>query len=272
MGSFATEREQVPTETADERAGQRIEGADERPVVESALPSMMEPRSHRESLRHDADVLEPGQEPSELAAAELEKDRCIIVLEADFHELRQRIEPRNPVVYLKDRVAAGFQYPAAFTNQLYGIRGVLDDPMRVDQIEGAVRKWQMLAVADEELASERLLFEIRLREADRGRGQVDTRHACASPGEPGQVHGRTAPDLEDRAAAVAFEVHEPEQVVELLEVVLIEVVEKSARADRVPRDFEIVYVPFPVLADCVSRGHAGHYIMATHNGRRTVNS
>src|SRR4029453_3390677 len=113
-----------------------------------------------------------------------------------------------------------------------------------------------------------LLFEIRFREADRGRGQINPRHACASTGEPRQVHASAAPDLEDRAAAVAFEVHEPEQVMELFEMVLIEVVEESARADRVPRDLEIVYVPVPVLADCVSRGHAGHYIMATHDGGR----
>jgi hypothetical protein len=52
-------------------------------------------------------------------------------------------------------------------------------------------------------------------------------------------------------------------------MVLIEVVEESARADRVPRDLEIVYVPVPVLADCVSRGHAGHYIMAKRK-RTTV--
>jgi hypothetical protein len=36
----------------------------------------------------------------------------------------------------------------------------------------------------------------------------------------------------------------------------------------VPRDREIVDAPFPVLADCVSRGHAGHYIMATRNSGR----
>ena len=51
---------------------------------------------------------------------------------------------------------------------------------------------------------------------------------------------------------------------ELLEMVLVEVVEETARADRVPRDLEIVYVLLPVLADRVSRCHAGHYIMAWH--------
>jgi hypothetical protein len=126
----------------------------------------------------------------------------------------------------------------------------------------------MLAIRDVEVALKTLLAEIRLREIDGGRGQVDTRHQCASPGEPGQVHAGTAPDLENRAAAIAFEVHEPEQVVELFEVVLIEVVKESTRPDRVTRDLEVVNVPFPVLADSVSRGHAGHYIMAPHDNNR----
>ena len=143
------------------------------------------------------------------------------------------------------------------------IRGVLEDPVRIDQIEGVIRKGQMLAVRDGEVALKTLLAEIRLREIDCGRGQVDTCHPCASHGEPGQVHAGAAPDLENRAAAIAFEVHEPEQVVELFEVVLIEVVKKSTRPDRVTRDLEVVNVPFPVLADSLSRGHAGHYIMAT---------
>jgi len=51
-------------------------------------------------------------------------------------------------------------------------------------------------------------------------------------------------------------------------MVLIEIVEEPARADRMPRDLEIVDVLFPVLADCLGRGHAGHYIMATRRDRR----
>ena len=46
---------------------------------------------------------------------------------------------------------------------------------------------------------------------------------------------------------------------ELLEVILIEIVEEAARADRMPRDLEIVNVPLPVRANVVDRRHAGHY-------------
>ena len=50
-----------------------------------------------------------------------------------------------------------------------------------------------------------------------------------------------------------------EQVMELFEMILIEIVEESSRADGMPGDFEIVDVPVPVLADLVDRRHARHY-------------
>ena len=79
----------------------------------------------------------------------------------------------------------------------------------------------------------------------------------AAAGEPREVHAGAAADLEHRAAAIAVEVDEPQQMVQLFEVVLIEIVEEPARADRMLRDLEIVDVPLPVLADLVDRRHAG---------------
>ena len=46
---------------------------------------------------------------------------------------------------------------------------------------------------------------------------------------------------------------------EFLEMILIEIVEESTRADRMLRDLEIVDVLFPVVADVRRRRHAGHY-------------
>ena len=77
----------------------------------------------------------------------------------------------------------------------------------------------------------------------------------AAAGEAGQIDRRAAADFEHRSAAVAVEIHEPEQMVELLEMILIEIVEKPARADRMPRDLEIVNVLIPVRADVVGRCH-----------------
>ena len=46
-------------------------------------------------------------------------------------------------------------------------------------------------------------------------------------------------------------------MMELLEMILIEIVEEPARADRMPGDFEIVDVPFPVVANLVDCRHGG---------------
>src|SRR5262245_58618816 len=81
------ERGEMPAEAANQRARERVEGADERTVVNRALPAAMQPRLHREPLGHDADVAKRAQQPPELAQAELEDDRRVLVLEADLHQL-----------------------------------------------------------------------------------------------------------------------------------------------------------------------------------------
>ena len=70
-----------------------------------------------------------------------------------------------------------------------------------------------------------------------------------------EVHAGAAADLEHRTAAPAAEIDEAQQMVKLLEMILIEVVEKPARADRVLRDLEIVDVLLPVFAHLVDRRH-----------------
>ena len=67
----------------------------------------------------------------------------------------------------------------------------------------------------------------------------------AAFGEPREIDAGAAADFEHRSAAIAVEVDEPQQVMELFEVILIEIVEEPARADRMPRDLEIVDVPVP---------------------------
>ena len=69
--------------------------------------------------------------------------------------------------------------------------------------------------------------------------------------KPGQVDAGAAADFENRSAAIAVKGHEPQQMMELFEMILIEIVEKAARADRMPRDLEVVNVPVPVLAHLV---------------------
>ena len=63
-------------------------------------------------------------------------------------------------------------------------------------------------------------------------------------------------------------------MVQLLEVILIEVVEEPARADRMRRDLEIVNVAVPVLAYAIdvctvdALRHGGHYTIAGGHGPR----
>jgi len=48
-------------------------------------------------------------------------------------------------------------------------------------------------------------------------------------------------------------------VMELFEMILIEIVKKASRADRMCRDLEIVDVPFPVIAYFCGCCHRPNY-------------
>jgi len=108
-------------------------------------------------------------------------------------------------------------------------------------------------VGDAKVSGQPLLFEIRARQIDGRRGEIDADDAGAALGEARQIHACAAADFEHAASAIAVEVHQAQQVVQLLEMVLVEVVEESARADRVFRDLEVVDVLVPVLADAIDR-------------------
>src|SRR6266705_395490 len=87
--SFGAKRQQMPSETSDERARQGVKRADKHAVIQGALPAMMQSRTNRKSLGHNPNLAEPGQQRSEFGNAECPQCRGILVLEADFHQLRQ---------------------------------------------------------------------------------------------------------------------------------------------------------------------------------------
>ena len=68
------------------------------------------------------------------------------------------------------------------------------------------------------------------------------------PRKANEVHAGAASDVEHTPAALPVEVHEPQQVVQLFEVILVEIGEESRGSDRVRRDGEIVDVRVPVPA------------------------
>lgn len=76
-------------------------------------------------------------------------------------------------------------------------------------------------------------------------------------------------------AGVTIEIDEPEQVMELLEMVLIQVGEKAWRPDRMRRDFEIVDVLVPILANIVRgcgrrRRHEAYYKIKVRMMTRSI--
>ena len=208
-------------------------------------------------------LLKPGHQVPEFADRELQQHRRIVVLEADLHQLRQRVQPRNAVVDLEHRLAARLQDAVALVDEALRVGGVLHDAVREDEIEGVVGKRKRLAVGDAQVGIEPLLLEVCLRQVDGRCGEIDAGAHGAALREPREIDGRAAADLEDRLAAVSIEVDETQQVMELLEVILIEIVEEPARPHRMAGDFEIVDMLFPVPANFVDGRHAGYYIVSS---------
>ena len=167
------------------------------------------------------------------------------------------------------RPAAGLQHPVALLDEPLRVGRVLDDSVRVDEIEGVVWKRQRFAVGDAEVAAQPLLFEVGACEIDRRAGNVDPGNIGAALRKPGQVDASATPDLENAAPSVTVKADETRQVMKLLEVILIEVVEESARPDGMTRDLEIVDVLIPVRPNVVYRRHGQHYTIAAGlNGPR----
>src|SRR5262249_31573583 len=89
---------------------------------------------------------------------------------------------------------------------------------------------------------------------------IDARYDGAAFGKPGQIDGGSAPHFEHRLATITVEVDEPQQMMQLFKVILIEVLEESARPNGMLRDLEIVDVPLPVGAHFVDGCHADNNI------------
>jgi len=130
----------------------------------------------------------------------------------------------------------------------------------VDEVERGVGERELLAVGDLELRAQALLLEIGPGERDGRRGQVDAGHAGAAPRKAREVDPRAAAHLENHPAPVAVKLHEPQQVMELFEVILVEIVEEAPGPDRMPRDRQVVDVMIPVAAHLRCRHHAGDTI------------
>ena len=71
------------------------------------------------------------------------------------------------------------------------------------------------------------------RQRDRRRGEVDAGDLCAVSRESDQIGAGAASDFEHAAAAILVERHEPRQMMQLLEMILLEIGEE---ARQIPAD------------------------------------
>jgi hypothetical protein len=133
--------------------------------------------------------------------------------------------------------------------------GVLHNSVRENEIEAIIGKRQVLAVGHLEMAVKPLLGEVGASQIDCRRGDVGAGHVGSAPRKPRKVHARSTADVQNRTATVAVKVHEPEQMVQLLEMVLVEIVEEFARPRRVPGNLEIMDMRVPVGPDVLDTHH-----------------
>jgi hypothetical protein len=86
-----------------------------------------------------------------------------------------------------------------------GVLDVVDHPMRVDEIEGLVGKWQVRGRSSLQVAWETLKFEATTRELKRCHARVDRGVSSAVTSELHSVSPDPAPDLEDIASCPPWE-------------------------------------------------------------------
>ena len=103
--------------------------------------------------------------------------------------------------------------------------------MGEDQVERVVGKRQVLAVGFAQIGRQPLLREVLPRQRDRRR-PTDRRRTTIAPPRAKRARSVPAPQPTSSTvlAAIAVEVDQPQQVVQLLEVVLIEIGEEARRS------------------------------------------
>jgi glycerol-3-phosphate dehydrogenase len=257
----------MPAKAADHRARKTVERADKEAVVEGTFPSAVQTRFHGKTFGYDPNLAKPRQQARKFRDAVLEKHGRGVVLEPHLHQLGQGVEPRHSVIDLKDRLTSRPENSVALIDQPLRVRRVLHDAVGVHQVERVVGKREMFPVGDAKVARQPLLGEVGPGQIDRPAGQVDAGGDRASLREAGKIDGGAAPHFEDGQTPVIVEVHQPEQVVQLLEVVLVQVVEETARPHRMPGDLEIVDVLLPVGPHFVDGRHADNIARSPSHAR-----
>ena len=166
------------------------------------------------------------------------------------------------LVHLEERGATRPEHAAALLHERAIVGGVLHHAVREYVVERVVRKRQVLAVRDSQAHRQVLLHRVARREADGGLRDIHAHGLGPGSREAYEVDARAAAHIEHTAAPLPVEVHEPEQVMELLEVILIEIRVEARGTRGMGRDGEVVDVGVPVRADSARvsafGGNRGH--------------
>ncbi len=153
----------------------------------------------------------------------------------------------------------GPEHPTALFDHEPRVRRVLKDAVRIDHVERGILEWQRLAVPEPQIDLDAGVAGVLPREVERRLGKIDSGRNGAALGESNEVRPDAAADLEERLSFVAFEVHQPGKVAELVEAVQVEVFEELLRARSVPGHLEVVDSLVPVGLDAFQEGVQGEY-------------
>ena len=192
-----------------------------------------------------------AQQIAELADRIAPQHRGVLVLERHLHDLRQHVQPGHAVVDLKHRQPARTQHAMALARRPRG-RSRRTGSRRGRRRNRRPRRETAGASpsATAEPGRQPLLREIlagqRRRRCRRGRRRTSgRRRAQTGPPQPRRRNRRLIRHVRPRR-----EVHQPKQVVQLLEVVAVEIGEERRRC---PADAVVIsrswMCVFQVLAD-----------------------
>ena len=196
-------------------------------LYSSALPAAVQPRLHRETAPRRSGPRGSPQQRAELRGAVFAEHGRVFVLERHLHQLRQRVQPRHAVVDLEDGLAARLQHAAALVDQRPGVAACTARRRARNTRSNSPSANGRCSPS----ASRRSAWSPCCAKFCRASAMADAaRSTPVTTAPPLAKRTRSVPAPQPtsstRPAAVPVEVDEPQQMVQLLEVILVEVGEE----------------------------------------------
>src|SRR5215813_11446924 len=149
------------------------------------------------------------------------------------------------------RHTAGLEHAMHLADRAGRIRRVMQDTVRVDNVEARIAEGQVLAVRDHEVAAGAVKTETIPRDLNRSWRQIDPGAACATTRKLQQVRAHAATNFQQLRPAKLIEAHQSRHPRGVLAVTIaLDFVEKLACAELV---FAIVFGATRVLTPLLTR-------------------